>query len=146
MTEDKKQDEGLKLLKDIRHIEHMIEELQCEIDRTYSMLTSTTVKTKEIDVMTSTPHDPMGERMATILEYQEELQNYQKMLCEKKSIAISILRDMCYDQQVLLILKYLKGRTIEEIAEELGRKSYYHTWEVLHKAEEEFCNIYMSRV
>ena len=48
-----KQDEGLKLLKEIRSINRMIDELQMQIDEIYSMLTSTTVKPKEVNVQSS---------------------------------------------------------------------------------------------
>ena len=50
-----KQDEALKLLKDIRHINGMIMRLQEQIDEIYTALTNATVKPKEIDVQTSLP-------------------------------------------------------------------------------------------
>lgn len=140
-----KQDEGLKLLKEIRHITHMIEELQEELDKTYSMLTSTTVKPKEINIQTSGDPDPLATKMATILEYQEQIQTYQANLCEKKKKVISILQLMDIEEQRMLNIRYLKGATIEQVMNEMHRSSYYHMWEALHKAEDHFCNIYAEK-
>ena len=56
-----KQDEALKLLKDIRHITRQIELVAEEIEQSYTRLTNTTVKAKEIDVQTSLPSDPMAD-------------------------------------------------------------------------------------
>lgn len=139
-----RQDEGIKLLKDIKNISRLIEQLQEEIDKTYTMLTSTTVKPKEVNVQSSGSTDPMADKMIQILEYQEQIESYQLELCAKKSIAIQTMRSMEYKNQELLILRYLKGNTIEQVAEILGRGSYYRTWEALHKAEEEFCEIYST--
>ena len=79
-----KQDEALMLLKNIRHITRTIEELQMQIDATYTMLTNTTVKPKQIDVQTSLPADPMADKICKLIEFQETLQDYQMELIEKK--------------------------------------------------------------
>lgn len=136
MIEDK-QSEGLRLLKDIRNITHYIEELQEQIDDIYSMLTSTTIKPKEVDIMTSSDPDPMGTKMANILEKQEKLQEYQRELCAKKLLALEIIRTMDIEEQRVICLKYLKGYSIEEIGESIGY-TYRWAWEKLHKAEEHF--------
>lgn len=141
-----RQDEALKLLKDIKSINRMIEELQMQIDEIYSMLTSTTVKPKEVNVQFSGDADPLATKMCKILECQEELQKHQTELCERKSKAIKIIQQMDIDNQSIIVMRYFRGLTIEEIAEELHRSSYYHTWEVVHKAEEEFCDIYSKWV
>lgn len=141
-----RQDEALKLLKDIKSINRMIEELQMQIDEIYSMLTSTTVKPKEVNVQSSGDADPLATKMCKILECQEELQKHQTELCERKSKAIKIIQQMDIDNQSIIVMRYFRGLTIEEIAEELRRSSYYHTWEVVHKAEEEFCDIYSKWV
>jgi len=139
-----KKDEGLRLLKDIRRIEHLIETLTEDIERTYSMLTSTTVKPKELNVQSSGESDPMSSRIITVLEYKEKLEEHISNLCAKKNLALDILKQMDSEQQIMLTLRYIEGKTIEEVSEELNRSSYYHTWEVLHKAEEQFCEIYAS--
>ena len=139
-----KKDEGLRLLKDIRHIEHLIETLQEDIERTYSMLTSTTVKPKEMNVQSSGDNDPMSTKIINVLEYKEKLENYIDDLCKKKEKVLDVLKQMDSEQQIMLTLRYIEGKTIEEVSEELNRSSYYHTWEVLHKAEEQFCEIYAS--
>lgn len=141
-----KQDEGLKLLREIKNINKMIIELQMQIDATYSMLTSTTVKPKEVNVMSSGDPDPMATNMANIIEYQAKLQEYQSELCANKLLAINIIKQMDIDKQQIIIMRYFRGLTIERIAEELNRSSYYHTWELVHQSEEEFCDIYSKSV
>lgn len=136
-----KQDEGLKLLKEIRSINHMIEELQMQIDGIYSMLTSTTVKPKEINIMTSSDPDPMATRMCKILEYQEQLQKHQAELCDKKLLALKVIQQMDIDNQRIIILRYYKGYSVEEIGEKINY-SYRWAWEKIHDAEKEFLNIY----
>lgn len=141
-----KKDEGLKLLKSIRTITHLIEETQEQIERTRAVMLSTTQKVKSVNVQTSTPADPMADTMIKILEYEETVQKYLGELCEKKKLVINVLLQMSVESQELLTIRYLKGRTIEQTAEEVNRSSYFHTWEALHKAEEEFCNIYEKSV
>lgn len=136
-----KEDEGLKLLKDCRNITHQIESLQEQIDSIYSMLTSTTVKPKEVDVQTSGASDPMADNVIKMMEYQQKLENYQADLCKKKSKVIDIIVRMDVKEQQLLTIRYLKGRTIEQTAEDFDR-SYYRTWEALNKAEENFCKLF----
>ena len=136
-----KQDEGLKLLKEIRHIAKMIDELQEEIDEIYTLLTSTTVKPKEVDFQTSGDPDPMATKMIKILEYQEQLQKYQSILCEKKLLALNIIQQMSVEKQQVITLRYFKGYSVEDIGERIGY-TYRWAWEKIHEAEAEFISIY----
>lgn len=136
-----KQDEGLKLLKEIRGINHMIEELQLQIDDIYAKLTSTTVKPKEVNVMSSGEPDPMATNMANIIEYQEKLQEYQAELCKKKMLALGIIQQMDIDNQRVITLRYFKGYSVEEIGIKISY-SYRWAWEKIHEAEKEFISIY----
>lgn len=137
-----KQDEGLILLREIKSINRMIEELQMQINSIYTMLTSTTVKPKDVNIMSSGDDDPMATKMGKILEYQEQLQKYQSKLCAKKLLAIRTIERMDIERQQIILMRYFRGLTVEQIKVELERSSYYHTWEIVHQAEEEFCNIY----
>lgn len=136
-----KQDEGLKLLKEIRSINHMIEELQMQIDEIYSILTSTTVKPKEINIQVSGDQDPLATKMCKVLEYQERLQTYQSELCEKKLLALKVIQQMNIDNQRILILRYFKGYSVEIIGERINY-SYRWAWEKVHEAEQEFIVLY----
>lgn len=136
-----KQDEALKLLKEIRSINHMIDELQMQIDEIYSMLTSTTVKPKIVDVQSSGDPDPLATKMCKVLEYQEKLQTYQAELCENKLIAIKIIEQMSINNQQILILRYFKGYSVEIIADRISY-TYRWAWEKIHEAEQEFIAIY----
>ena len=136
-----KQDEALKLLKDIRHINHLIETLQEQIDRIYTTLTNATVKPKTIDVQTSVPTDPMADMLIKAVEYQEQLQKHQKDLIERKNTALTIIRKMDIDNQQLLLLRYFKGYSVEDVGLKVGY-TYRWAWEKIHQAEEEFISIY----
>jgi len=136
-----KQDEALRLLKDIKHINYLIEKLQEQIDEIYTALTNATVKPKEIDVQTSLPNDPMADRVIKVVEYEKQLEDYQKELIERKNIAIGIIRQLNVDSQQYIILKYLSNKTIDQISSIVGYGSR-QTWENIHKAEQQFIDIY----
>lgn len=136
-----KQDEGLKLLKEIRTINHLIEDLQIQIDEVYTMLTSATVKPKDVNVQTSKAPDPMADKVIEILEYQTRLQEHQAQLVEKKNIALKIVSQMDVDMQQVLLLRYFKGYSVEETGERIGY-TYRWAWEKIHQAEEEFIVLY----
>ena len=136
-----KQDEALKLLKDIRHITSMIMRLQEQIDEIYTALTNATVKPKEIDVQTSLPSDPMADRVIKAVEFQKELQEYQIELISRKNKALNVIKQMNIDNQQLLLLRYFKGYSIEEVGQNVGY-TYKWAWEKIHQAEEEFIGIY----
>ena len=138
---DDRQSEALRLLKDIRHINHLIEQLQEDIDKIYTALTNTTVKPKEIDVQTSLPSDPMADKVAQVVEYQAQLQDYQDELIRRKTIALKIIKQMDIDKQQLLLLRYFKGYSVEEVGNKSGY-TYRWAWEKIHQAEEDFIAIY----
>lgn len=140
-----KQDEAIKLLKDIRHISHMIEVTEEEISKLYSALTTTTIKPKEVDVQTSINLDPLGDKMAKIIEYQEKIKNYHLELLTKKGIALDILKTMETAEQEILLLRYFKGLTVEATAEELDM-SYFGVWKKLNRVEEHFCEKYAELI
>lgn len=136
-----RQDEALKLLKDIRHINHLIEQLQEDIDRIYTSLTNTTIKPKEIDVQVSLPADPMADKIAQAVEYQNQLQEYQAELIQRKTIALKIIKQMEIDEQQLLLLRYFKGYSVEDVGIKVGY-TYRWAWEKIHQAEEHFIVLY----
>lgn len=136
-----KQDEALRLLKDIKHINHLIEKLQEQIDEIYTSLTNATVKAKEIDVQTSLPSDPMADKVIQVVEYERQLEDYQRELIERKNVALGIIRQLSIDDQQYIVLKYMSNKTIEEIGQIVGY-AYRQTWENIHRAEQQFIEIY----
>lgn len=136
-----KQDDALRLLKDIQHINRIIEQLQEDIDRIYTVLTNTTIKPKEIDVMTSLPADPMADKIAQVVEYQSNIEEYQHELIELKTRALTVIKQMEINDQQYIILKYFNCKTIDEIGKIVGY-AYRQTWENIHVAEQQFIEIY----
>ena len=134
-------DEGLKLLKNIKHINILIEKLQEDIDNIYTSLTNTTIRAREVDVQTSLPADPMADKIAQAVEYQTLIENYQHELIELKTVALDIIKQMEIKDQQYLILKYFNRKTIDEIGEIVGY-AYRQTWENIHSAEQQFIEIY----
>lgn len=139
-----KQDEALRLLKDIKHINHLIEKLQEQIDEIYTSLTNATVKAKEIDVQTSLPADPMADKVIQAVEYERQLEDYQKELIDRKNIALGIIRQLNIDDQQYIVLKYMSNKTIEEIGQIVGY-AYRQTWENIHRAEQQFIDLYSQK-
>ena len=139
-----KQDEALRLLKDIKHINHLIEKLQEQIDEIYTSLTNATVKAKEIDVQTSLPADPMADKVIQAVEYERQLEDYQKELIDRKNIALGIIRQLSIDDQQYIVLKYMSNKTIEEIGQIVGY-AYRQTWENIHRAEQQFIDLYSQK-
>lgn len=138
-----KQDEALKLLKNIRHINHLIDQLQDQIDEIYTMLTNTTIKPKEIDVQTSLPTDPMADKVIKAVEYQTQLQEHQSELIQLKNKALNVIKKMDIDNQQIILLRYFKGYSVEDVGTKIGY-TYRWAWEKVHQAEEEFISIYES--
>ena len=136
-----KQSEGLKLLQEIKIINAQIDQLQEMIERVYTTLTNATVKSKEINVQTSLPADPMADKVIEVIDYQKTLEESQQQLINKRIIAINIIRQMATENQHLIMLKYFRGYTIERISDEVGY-TYRWTWEKIHTAEEEFISLY----
>jgi len=136
-----KQDEALRLLKNIRHIDHVIKMLQEQIDKLYTTLTNATVKPKEINVQSSLPSDPMADMVIQAIEYQKQVQEYQMELINSKNKALEVIRRMDIDNQQLLLLRYFKGYSVEEVGTKVGY-TYRWAWERIHEAEEEFIGLY----
>lgn len=136
-----KEDEALKLLRGIRSMTHLINELQEQVTRLYTSLTSTTIRLKELDVQTSGDDDPLGNKMSDIVEYQYQIVEYQRQLSAKRKLALDIVKTMELKYQPYILTRYFNDKTIEQIAEEQD-KSYRWTWEMLHEAEEEFIEKY----
>lgn len=136
-----RQDEALKLLKDIKHINHLINEIQENIDIIATKLTSTTITIKDVQVQTSMPNDPMAEQVVQLIQMQKELEEHQLSLITKKRNALDIVKKMTLKNQQYIILKYFSGKTIEEIGGVVGY-AYRQTWENIHTAEKEFIETY----
>lgn len=136
-----RQEEALKLLKDIKHINHLIEEIQANIDVISTKLTSTTIKVKDVQVQTSLPTDPMAEQVVQLIEMQKELEEHQLSLIAKKRDALNTVKKMSLKNQQYIMLKYFSCKTIEEIGGVVGY-AYRQTWDNIHEAEKEFIELY----
>lgn len=138
-----KQDEALTLLKDIRHINKQIDLLIDDIEISYTRLTSTTVKPKEINVQSSLPSDPMADGIIKLVDYQKQLDTYQRSLLDKREIFFKVLEKTNAESQVYLTLRYLKGKSVEQIGEEQGY-GYRRAWDKLHDSEVDFIEKYLK--
>lgn len=136
-----KKDEAIKLLKEIRSMIHNIIILEEEVSKLYTSLTSTTIRIKEVDVQSSGSMDPLGEKMAEVIEYQTKLKDYQVVLYTKKSMALDVIKTMTAEEQELMMLRYFKGYSVEKTAEVLDM-SYFGMWKKLNRIEEKFCEKY----
>ena len=138
-----KQYEALKLLKDIRHINKQIDLLIDDIEVAYTRLTSTTVKPKDMNIQTSLPADPMADKIIELVEHQRQLDSYQRNLLDKREIFFMILEKTHAESQVYLTLRYLQGKSVEDIGNEQGY-GYRRAWDKLHDAEVDFIENYLK--
>lgn len=138
-----KQDEALTLLKDIRHINKQIDLLIDDIEMSYTRLTSTTVKPKEISVQSSLPSDPMADGIIKLVDYQRQLDSYQRSLIDKREVFFKVLEKTNAESQVYLTLRYLQGKSVEEIGNEQGY-GYRRAWDKLHDSEVDFIENYLK--
>lgn len=136
-----KQEEGLKLLRDITHINSMIAELQQQIEMVYTVLTSTTSKPKDVNVQSSGSMDPMGDRVIIALKYQSELIEYQHELIERKNKIMEVIDNLSYENQEYIMYKYINCLTLEEIADKKHYTSRW-IWDKIRAAEIEFIEQY----
>lgn len=136
-----KREEAKKLLKDMKHINELIKEIQINIDVISTKLLSTTIKVKDVQVQTSLPTDPMAEQVVQLIEMQKELEEHQLSLIEKKRTTLNIIKKMQPQNQKYIMLKYISCKTIEEIGGEVGY-AYRRTWDYIQIAEQEFIDIY----
>ena len=83
----------------------------------------------------------MADRVIKAVEFQKELQEYQIELISRKNKALNVIKQMNIDNQQLLLLRYFKGYSIEEVGQNVGY-TYKWAWEKIHQAEEEFIGIY----
>ena len=75
------------------------------------------------------------------MEYEKKLEEHQMNLIERKNIAINTIKLMDIDSQQYILLKYMNNKTIEEISKIVGYGER-QTWENIHKAEQQFIDIY----
>ena len=76
-----------------------------------------------------------------MLEYQKQIEEYQVELYKKKVKVITLLKSMEIEEQRILILRYFKSCTVEDIADKIGY-TYRWAWEKLHQAESNFIDLY----
>lgn len=111
---------GKEFLKQIRDINITIISLQMEIERLNTMLTSTTIKPKEVDVQTSTPSDPMADKIIKKVEYEDKLKEciYKQMRIKGQALTLIDSMERQEDKSVLM-LRYINCMAIKDIMDKI---------------------------
>lgn len=111
---------GKEFLKQIRDINITIISLQMEIERLNTMLTSTTIKPKEVDVQTSTPSDPMADKIIKKVEYEDKLKEciYKQMTIKGQALTLIDSLERQEDKSVLM-LRYINCMAIKDIMDKI---------------------------
>ena len=111
---------GKEFLKQIRDINITIISLQMEIERLNTMLTSTTIKPKEVDVQTSTPADPMADKIIKKVEYEDKLKEciYKQMTIKGQALTLIDSLERQEDKSVLM-LRYINCMAIKDIMDKM---------------------------
>ena len=136
---------GKEFLKQIRDINIMILALTAEVEQIQTALTNTTIKPKEVDVMTSAPADPMADRIIEKVEYEEKIKALILQQFDIKKQALDYICKLDVKHQNVLMLRYINCKTIKEIMDvyNLGRAAICNK---LNEAEEAFNAIYCAKL
>ena len=77
--------------KDIRKSSTELKSLEEESERLFTMITSTTIKPKEVDVQTSSTGDKMAEIISKMLELDDKITEQKRVIVEKQLKAEGII-------------------------------------------------------
>lgn len=130
-----------KILEDIRYLNNIIFKLQMEIDKMYAVLTSTTIKTREVDVQSSGAADPMADMVIQRMELEEEL---KKLVVKKNKYDLEIIRcasEMNHSMGNVMILRYVYGHNVRDICNKMHIKKS-RVYRLLRDGEENFLKKY----
>lgn len=133
--------EGREYLKEIRESNKTLEILKQQIQIEEARLTDISVHYKDIQVQTSGSGNMMWEKVPEIVSLINHMESYSRELAEKKTYAMSIIRQLKPRRQSVLLLYYIQGKTMEKAAEEMG-KSYKWFWDELQAAGMDFSRIF----
>ncbi|MCM1192911.1 MAG: hypothetical protein NC123_15615 [Butyrivibrio sp.] len=132
---------GKEFLDEIREINSLIQSLKEQIAIEESRLTDTAVHYKEIQVQSSGSRNMMEEKIPKIADLTSQLEEHIRKLTAKQDLAWAIIRELRPRMQTVMLRYYIQGKTLEQIAEEMG-KSYRWAWSVKREAVEKFSNIF----
>lgn len=137
---------GKEFLKQIRDINITIISLQLEIERINTMLTSTTIRPKEVDVQTSGQADPMADKVIKKVEYEKKLKDFLSRQIGIKEDALKLI-DMLDRQEdkSFLMLRYLNCMSYKEIMDKV-ELSLAAVKKRLSEAERRFNVLYDSHI
>ena len=129
--------DGKKFLIQIRDMNSIINSYEDELDVLMTRLTSTTSKPKDVNVMFSR-EDTLPENIEKVTLLKEEIKKRLDEFAKMRIEADGYLRQIDdFRLQTVISKYYFQGKTLEQIAVEIG-KSYQWTCELRDRAVEEF--------
>ena len=135
---------GKEFLKQIRDINITIIGYQLEIERLNTSLTNTTIKPKEVDVMTSIKADPMADKIIEKVEYEKKLIDALNRQIKIKTDALNFIDRLdSQEDKALLILRYINCMTHKDMADKMDC-SVSSVKNKLRIAEAHFNQIYIK--
>lgn len=135
---------GKEFLKQIRDINITIIGYQLEIERLNTSLTNTTIKPKEVNVMTSIKADPMADKIIEKVEYEEKLIDALNRQIKIKTDALNLIDILdSQEDKALLILRYINCMTHKDMADKMDC-SVSSVKNKLRIAEAHFNQIYIK--
>lgn len=130
-------------LEAMKKLDGLVRVLEEQIALDNDMLTNKAVHYKDMPVQTSGAKDQIGETVPDIVDTESQIKEYIQRLQKRKSETLNLIQVMDEEQQKLIMLYFMQNKTLEQIAEEMGR-SYKWTWMKLHEAIKEFEILYAS--
>lgn len=132
-------------LSQIRKLNIQISQLIEERDFLYGQLTSTSARLKDVQVMSSVPEDPMGDRIARIVELEHELDDKIDRLIDVRETIVRQIYELDNPLYVQVLYKrYVEAKKWEQIEEEMNY-SYQHLQRAHVKAIRTFSYVHNIR-
>lgn len=96
-------------LKQLKRIDVQLKQIENEIEKLRADITSTTIRPKDINVISSVPLDPMGDTMALIIDLQMRYQIKWDKLIELRARIVEQIQSMNNPLYMeILYLKYVE--------------------------------------
>lgn len=97
-----------------------IRQLWREKEALEALLGSGSLAPKEVQVLSCVPADPMGDRVAAIVDKEKEMDRLTDLLIDKRQEILDVIHSLedpdCVD---VLYKRYMEGKLWEDVAEEM---------------------------
>lgn len=110
-----------KYLEQLKTIDRKINQLYREKERMEAQLSPGSTAPKEVQVLSSVPADPMGDKVAAIVDIEREMDRLSDQLIKKRSEILNVIHSLddsnCID---LLYKRYMEYKQWKDVEKEMN--------------------------